>query len=89
MTVTSMLARTAKRALLALFTLACLGARNAALAQDERFIARDMRACTAAHAAAGYTLPCKQPLPAERVAPELDKLRGANFAYEVRAIPWS
>lgn len=84
MPISQMFAHALRHSLLALVGFACLGAGNAALAQEERFIPQDMRACTAEHAAAGYTLPCKQALPAERVAPALDKLKKANFAYEVK-----
>lgn len=66
-----------------LFSLTGLALGHAAMAQDQ-FIPRDMRACAAEHAAAGYELPCKQSLSAQAIASELDKLKTKNFAYEVK-----
>jgi hypothetical protein len=73
----------ARHLLPAVLSLSGLTLGTAAIA-DERFIPRDMRACDAAHAAAGFELPCKQPLSAEAVAAELDKLKTKRFAYEVK-----
>jgi predicted esterase len=72
-----------RRGLMLLLSLTCLTLGNAARAED-RFIPRDMRACTAEHAAAGFDLPCKQALPADAVAFELGKLKTKDFAYEVK-----
>ncbi|THC46202.1 hypothetical protein [Massilia sp. Mn16-1_5] len=73
----------ARRALTALFSLACLMLCHTTLA-DERFIPRDMRACAAEHPEAGVDLPCKQPLSPEVLASELAKLRTRDFAWEIK-----
>lgn len=53
-------------------------------AANERFIPRDMLPCTVENASSGYDVPCKENLPVERIATELGKLAGTNFAYEIR-----
>ena len=80
MNLQSLLALATSHLLTALLALSCADAGAA----GEQFIPRDMRLCSAEHAAAGYELPCKQPLSADAVATELDKLKTKNFAYEVK-----
>lgn len=70
------------RILPALFMLTSLALCNPAAAGDA-FIPRDMRACSAAPGADSDELPCKQPLSAQAIAAELDKLKTTDFAYAV------
>jgi hypothetical protein len=73
----------ARSILALLFSLICLTLCRTGAA-EERFIPRDMRPCSAEHAAAGYQLPCKQPLSADAITTARGKLGTRNFAYEVK-----